>query len=52
MLAPITGILSNKKKFKCTKTEQDAFNKIKRIVAHDHSLTYPDFNKTFKNSYQ
>ena len=28
--------------------EQDAFNEIKRIVAHDNLLTCPDFNETFK----
>ena len=28
--------------------KQDAFNKIKRILACDNLLTYPDFNKTFK----
>ena len=28
--------------------EQDAFDKIKRIVARDTFLTSPDFNKTFK----
>ena len=28
--------------------EQDTFDKIKRIVAHDTLLTYPDFNETFK----
>ena len=35
-------------KFKWTKFEQDAFDKIKRIVASDNLLTYPDFNETFK----
>ena len=28
--------------------EQDAFNKIKRIVAYNTLITYPDFNETFK----
>ena len=30
------------------KVEQDAFKKIKRIVARETFLTYPDFNETFK----
>ena len=30
------------------KVEQDAFKKIKRIVARGTLLTYPDFNETFK----
>ena len=28
-------------------SQQDAFNKIKRIVAHGTLLTYPGFNETF-----
>ena len=28
--------------------EQDAFDEIKRIVARDTLLTYPDFNEAFK----
>ena len=30
------------------KVEQDASDKIKRILDRDTSLTYPDFNETFK----
>ena len=30
------------------KVKQDAFDKIKRIVAHNTLLTYPGFNDTFK----
>ena len=48
MLAPLTKLTSVKRKFKCTEVEQDDFDKIKRIVAHDNLLTYPDFNETFK----
>ena len=33
---------------KWTKIEQDAFDKIKRIVACDTLLNYPDYNETFK----
>ena len=36
--------------FKWTKMEQDAFNKIKRIVAHNNLLAYPDFNDEFKST--
>ena len=35
-------------KFKWTKTEQDNFEEIKRIVAHDTLLAYPDFNEKIK----
>ena len=48
MLAPLTNITSSKVRFKCTKIKQDAFDKIKRIVARDTLLDYPDFNEEFK----
>ena len=47
-LEPLTKITSNKRKFKWTKIEQDAFDEIKRILAHNNLLTYPDFNEVFK----
>ena len=47
-LEPLVRIMSNKRKFKWTKIEQDAFDEIKRIVARDNLLTYSDFNVTFK----
>ena len=47
-LEPLTKITSNKRKFKWTKIEQDAFDEIKRILGHDNLLTYPDFNEVFK----
>ena len=43
-LSHLTKIMYIKVKFKWTKTEQDAFNGIKRIVARDNLLAYPDFN--------
>ena len=46
-LAPLTRFTSINRKFKWTEVEQDAFNKIKRIVARDTLLTYLDFNETF-----
>ena len=36
MLATLTQITSNKVPFKWNKTEQDVFNKIKRIAARDN----------------
>ena len=47
-LAPLTKLTSIKRKFKWKKFEQYAFDKIKRIVARDTLLTYPDFNGKFK----
>ena len=34
-------------KFKCTDMEKRAFDEIKRTVAHETLLAYPDFNKLF-----
>ena len=48
MLVPLTKLTSIKNKFKWTNVEQDDFDEIKQIVAHDTLLTYSDLNKTFK----
>ena len=48
MLAPLTKITPNKRKFKWTKSERDSFNEIMRIVDRDTLLTYTYFNETFK----
>ena len=48
MLAPLTRMASNKRNYKWTKVIQDAFKKIKRSMACNTLLTYPDFNETFK----
>ena len=45
-LAPLTRIML-KMNYRSTKIEQDAFDKIKRIVVRDTLLTYPDFNENF-----
>ena len=47
-LAPLTKSTSINRKFKWTKSQKYAFEKIKRIVARDTLLTYPGFNETFK----
>ena len=47
-LAPLTKLTYINRKIEWMKVEQDAFDEIKRIVAHDNLLTYPDFNETFK----
>ena len=49
-LVHLTKITPSKVQFKWTKMEQDAFNKIKRIVAHNNLLAYPDFNDEFKST--
>ena len=47
-LAPLTKLTSIKNKFKWKKVEQDAFDKIKRIVARDTLLTYLYLNENVK----
>ena len=47
-VSAFTRLMSTKREFKCTQVEQDAFEKIKRIVALNTLLTYPDFNENFK----
>ena len=47
MLVPLTILTFINRKLKWTKVEQDAFDKIKRIVARDTLLTYPYFNGIF-----
>ena len=47
-VAPLTRLMSIKDKYKWTQVEQDYFDTIKRIVAQDTLLTYPDFNETCK----
>ena len=47
LVVPLTNIKSSKVKFKWTKTEQDDFKEIKRIVPSDILLAYPYFNEQF-----
>ena len=46
-LPALTKITPNKRKFKWTKIEQEAFDEIKRIVAYNSLLTYPGFYEFF-----
>ena len=47
-LAPSTILMSINRKFKWMQVKQDYFDKIKRIVACNNLLTYPDFNEHLK----
>ena len=47
-LAPLSRLTYIRRRFKWMQVEQDAFEKIKRIVARDTLLTDPGFNYTFK----
>jgi len=46
-LAPLTALTSKNVKFKWTDVEQKAFDTMKRIMARETLLAYPDFNKEF-----
>ena len=48
MLATLTKLTYTKHIFEWTQVEQDAFDTIKRIVARDIFVTYPDFNEKIK----
>jgi hypothetical protein len=56
LLAPLTDLTTNKdgtvgKKrgpFKWEKVHQEAFDKIKQVIADDVMLSFPDFNKPFE----
>ena len=48
-LFPLTKIMYIGVKLKWTKTKKYAFDEIKRIVARNTLLTYPDFNEEFKS---
>ena len=43
----LTAHTSSKVKFKWTDVEEEAFDDIKRTVAHEKLLACPDFNKPF-----
>ena len=47
LLQPLTALMSTKVTFKWTDVEQNAFDKIKGIVAGDTLLLYSCFNKRF-----
>ena len=48
ILAPLTSLTSVKKKWKWEKEHQEAFDKMKRVVAREVKLSYPNFNKEFE----
>ena len=47
LLAPLTKLMSNTRKFEWTDTEQTAFDEVKRTISAESLLTYPDFSKPF-----
>ena len=47
-LSTLTRMTPNKMKFEWKEVEQDAFDKIKQIVAHDTLSSYPNINRGLK----
>ena len=47
-LAPLSKLMSIKRKFKWSQVKQNDFEKINWIVAHDTLSTYQYFNEAFK----
>jgi hypothetical protein len=47
VLAPLSKLCSKNVPWKWTEAHRKAFNKAKKIVAHDVMLAYPNFNKEF-----
>ena len=47
LLAPLTKLTSKTEKFVWIAKEQKAFELIKRIIARETLLSYPDYNKPF-----
>ena len=47
VLAPLSALMSEKNKFQWTPEAQQAFENVKRIVARETLLAYPDFTKPF-----
>ena len=48
ILAPLTALTSIKVKWKWTDLEQNAFDTMKRIMARETILAYPNFDKPFE----
>ena len=46
-LEPLTCMVGKKSKFKWGKPQQDAFDKLKAVVAEETMLKFPDFSKPF-----
>lgn len=48
MMAPLSALTSSKTKWKWENTHQEAFEEIKKEIAKETLLAYPDFNKPFE----
>jgi hypothetical protein len=48
LLAPLSSIISAKVKWKWTTEHQEAFDKMKALIAKETLLTFPDFSQEFE----
>ena len=48
LLAPLTEMTSTKVPFKWTEVHETSFREIKKIIARETLLAFPDFNKSFE----
>jgi Tol biopolymer transport system component len=48
MLSPLASLTSKQAKWRWGEDKQKAFNDIKKIIAKEVLLSYPDFSKTFQ----
>ena len=48
LLAPLSAMTSSNIKFEWTKEHEESFSKMKKIMARETLLAFPDFNKTFE----
>ena len=47
ILAPLTALTSSTTKWRWTEIEDNAFKEMKRVMARETLLAFPDFNKQF-----
>lgn len=47
LIAPLTALVSKKATFTWTKSHENAFQDIKKVISRETLLAYPDFNKEF-----
>ena len=48
LLAPLSAMTSSNVKFQWTEEHEEAFSSMKKIMARETLLAFPDFNKSFE----
>ena len=47
LMSPLTGLVSEKRKWEWGDSQQKAFDELKRVISKETLLAFPDFNKEF-----